>query len=72
MNAKPPQSSIRILCVDDDQDTRDLLTVVLGWAGYQVVLAATASDGLCRAKQGGFFLHPGRPDAGRKQHHDSP
>ena len=40
MKAKPI-----ILCVDDDQDTLDLLRIALESGGYQVVTAPTAEDG---------------------------
>jgi DNA-binding response OmpR family regulator len=34
----------RILCVDDDDDTCQMLTVFLGQAGYDVVSASSASE----------------------------
>ena len=45
MKAKPI-----ILCVDDDQDTLDLLRIALESGGYQVVTAPTAEDGLKKFK----------------------
>ena len=39
-----------ILCVDDDQDTLDLLRIALESGGYQVVEALTAEDGLRKCK----------------------
>ena len=46
----------RILCVDDDQDTCDMITVLLGQAGYNVQHALSVTDGLAKARQGGFDL----------------
>jgi len=45
MKAKPI-----ILCVDDDQDTLDLLRIALESGGYQVATAPTAEDGLKKFK----------------------
>jgi DNA-binding response OmpR family regulator len=38
-----------ILCVDDDQDTRDLLTALLGSEGYEVIAIGTVAEALWRA-----------------------
>ena len=46
----------RILCVDDDEDTRDLMNVLLGQYGYESVIAASVSDALDRARSGGLAL----------------
>ena len=46
----------RLLCVDDDQDTCDMLTLLLGQAGYEVHHALTVTDGLAKARRGGFAL----------------
>ncbi|HJQ25774.1 MAG TPA: response regulator [Blastocatellia bacterium] len=45
-----------ILCVDDDLDTCEMLTVLLGQAGYEVQYALSVRDGLAKARQGGFEL----------------
>ena len=45
-----------ILCVDDDQDTRDLLTVLLGSQGYEVIATAKAEEALWRAMADKFDL----------------
>ena len=45
-----------ILCVDDDPDTCEMLTVLLGQAGYKVQYALSVRDGLAKARQGGFDL----------------
>ncbi len=36
----------RILCVDDDKDTRDMMTALLGLEGYEVVQAQNVAEGL--------------------------
>jgi DNA-binding response OmpR family regulator len=46
----------RILCVDDDGDTRDLMNALLGLEGYEVVGAQSVSEGLSLALVGGFDL----------------
>jgi two-component system OmpR family response regulator len=56
MSAQPPQSGRRLLCADDDHDTRELFTVLLGSVGYRVVTAATVGEAVDLAKQGGFAL----------------
>ena len=40
-----------ILCVDDDADMRGFFEVVLGAKGYDVVVAASAEDGLRAFKE---------------------
>ncbi len=45
-----------ILCVDDDLDTCEMLTVLLGQAGYEVQYALSVRDGLAKARQGGCDL----------------
>jgi DNA-binding response OmpR family regulator len=45
-----------ILCVDDNRDTCEMLTVLLGEAGYDVQYALCVSEGLSKARQGGFDL----------------
>src|SRR4051812_13981371 len=44
----------RILCVEDDEDTCELLSFSLGKAGYEVVSAYTFADGLAKALSGSF------------------
>jgi two-component system OmpR family response regulator len=46
----------RILCVDDDEDTRDMMRVLLGTYGYEAVIAASVSDALESARSGGLAL----------------
>jgi two-component system, OmpR family, response regulator len=46
----------RILCVDDDRDTCEMITVLLGQSGYEVQHALSVAEGLRKAQQGGFDL----------------
>jgi DNA-binding response OmpR family regulator len=46
----------RILCVDDDEDTRGMMDVLLGVYGYEPVIAASVSDALETARSGGIDL----------------
>lgn len=46
----------RILCVDDDRDTCELVTVLLGQAGYEVIQAQNIADGLTLARTQLFDL----------------
>src|SRR5258707_12829784 len=46
----------RILCVDDHQDTRDMMQVLLDAYGYEPVIAASVSDALESARSGGLAL----------------
>jgi two-component system OmpR family response regulator len=46
----------RILCVDDDEDTRDMMRVLLGEYGYEAVIAASVSDALESVRSGGLAL----------------
>lgn len=41
--------SKRVLCVDDDADTREMMTVLLGTQGYEVVQATNVKEGLKEA-----------------------
>lgn len=55
----------RILCAEDDEDTCELLTLVLGESGYEVVPAYTFADALTKALTGGFdgyLIDNGLPD----------
>jgi len=46
----------RILYVDDDKDTRDMMTALLGLEGYEVVAAQTVAEGLDLATSEDFDL----------------
>jgi DNA-binding response OmpR family regulator len=50
-------SRSRILCVDDDADTCEMLSFFLDRAGYEVVAAKSFGDGLKLALQGNFDLY---------------
>jgi DNA-binding response OmpR family regulator len=47
---------MRILLVEDNADSREMMSVLLGQAGYEVVTAHSVSDGLELAIEGGFTL----------------
>ncbi|MGD8969447.1 MAG: PAS domain S-box protein, partial [Anaerolineae bacterium] len=51
MNEKP-----RILLVDDDESTRQMLTLILGKRGYEIETAATGEDALARVRERAFNL----------------
>jgi DNA-binding response OmpR family regulator len=59
MTATAPASVARkrILFVDDDEDTRDMMDVLLGQYGYEAVIAASVSDALESARSGGLALY---------------
>jgi DNA-binding response OmpR family regulator len=46
----------RILCVDDHEDTRDMMRTLLCEYGYEPVIAASVSDALDNARSGGLAL----------------
>jgi len=54
MSAQPSESTKRVLYVDDDADSRELIAVVLNGAGYQVVASAGCREAISLAKRGGF------------------
>jgi two-component system response regulator CpxR len=43
-----------ILCIEDDQDTCEMLTIALQPAGYEVISAHTATEALRKASIGDF------------------
>ena len=45
-----------ILYVEDDEDTRVVLSALLAMSGYQVETAGTVTEGLRLAERGGFDL----------------
>ena len=49
--------SPRILFVDDHEDTRFLISYLLGAWGYEVVAAESVEEGLQLARGGGFDLY---------------
>jgi DNA-binding response OmpR family regulator len=50
-------SKLRILFVDDDADTCDMLSFFLDQAGYEVTVALSVADGLKRASEEKFDLY---------------
>lgn len=46
----------RILCVDDDGDTRDMMALLLDSCGYEVTTAGTLAEALPLTARGGFDL----------------
>ena len=54
MSLEPPKSIRRVLIVDDDADSCELIGVVLKQAGYDAVAAASCTEGVQLATQGGF------------------
>jgi OmpR-family two-component system manganese-sensing response regulator len=46
----------RILCVDDDQDTREMLRALLGLEGYEVIEAQNVAEGLNEGAGNNFDL----------------
>ena len=50
------QSKGRILCVDDDVDTCEMLHILLGGAGYEVTTSTSVAEGLSLAKSGQYDL----------------
>ena len=51
------QSNGRILCVDDDRDTCEMLEILLGDSGYKVESAMTVADALKLAQNSSFDLY---------------
>jgi DNA-binding response OmpR family regulator len=45
------QIKMRILCVEDDADSREMMNLLLKSAGHEVVFANGIADGLRRARQ---------------------
>jgi len=58
MDAKKPVTEFkkRILLVDDDEDTRIMMRVLLLEYGYEPIIATSVSDALEYAKSGGLAL----------------
>ena len=54
--APVPIARKRILCVDDDLDTQELMNCLLDEYGYEAIIAASQSDALERARSGGIDL----------------
>jgi DNA-binding response OmpR family regulator len=54
--ASASEARKQILCVDDDEDTRSMMSVLLDHYGYEAVIAASVSDALESARSGGIAL----------------
>jgi len=54
--ALAPTARKRILCVDDDEDTREMMSILLRHYGYEAVIAASVSDAWESARSGGLDL----------------
>jgi DNA-binding response OmpR family regulator len=52
----PSVARKRILCVDDHEDTRDMMRVLLDAYGYEPIIAGSVSDALQSARFGGLAL----------------
>lgn len=46
----------KILCIDDDEDTCEMLSTLLGDRGYEVIVATSVTEGLRLAKNEGSDL----------------
>src|SRR6266498_4128792 len=46
----------RILCVDDDSDTREMMNAMLGLQGYEVIQARSVAEGLSHGIADNFDL----------------
>jgi DNA-binding response OmpR family regulator len=51
------ETNKRILYVEDDEDSRELMRLVLSEAGYEVVTAASGADALIQARPQRFHLY---------------
>jgi two-component system OmpR family response regulator len=52
-----PRAKCRILCVDDHEDTSEMLTLLLAHEDYEVVTAVTMEEALSLAKTQDFDLY---------------
>jgi CheY-like chemotaxis protein len=52
-----PRAKCRILCVDDHEDTSEMLTLLLAHEDYEVVTAVTIEEALKLAKTQDFDLY---------------
>lgn len=46
----------KVVCVDDDWDTCEMVRAVLGSSGYDVLIATTVREGLRLVRHGGYDL----------------
>ena len=52
-----PSPKARILCTEDDEDTRELIKFVLGAEGYEVITTESAQQALRLAQSESFDLY---------------
>src|SRR4051812_44753051 len=52
-----PNLKARIICLEDDQDTCDVVTIILQAAGYEVVTAETIATARRLIAEDGFSLY---------------
>lgn len=47
----------QILCVEDDHDSSEVITILLGMSDYEVITADSVAEGAELARRGGFDLY---------------
>ena len=52
-----PQAKCRILCIDDNEDTSEMLKLLLVQEDYEVMTAVSMTEALSLAKSQGFDLY---------------
>jgi len=52
-----PQVTCRILCIDDHDDTSEMLSLILSQEDFEVVTSRTIGEALQRARTGEFDLY---------------
>ena len=52
-----PQTKCRVLCIDDHDDTSEMLKLLLSQEDYEVAVAASCADALLMAREGEFDLY---------------
>jgi len=57
MKESSQASKARILCTEDDADTRDVIRFVLGCEGYEVITSESAEEALRLAQSESFDLY---------------
>jgi DNA-binding response OmpR family regulator len=53
---EPAKATKSVLFIDDHDDTREMIAVLLSHEGFQVTSVQTSAQGLALAKKGGFDL----------------
>ena len=52
-----PQAQCRILCIDDHEDTSEMLSVILSQEDYEVITARNVEEAIQQAQTGQFDLY---------------